>query len=50
MKFMDGGDYMRCNLCTLITKVPYLFQKPEQNEQRADLTMGSYDIKAGQEY
>ncbi|CAD8167868.1 unnamed protein product [Paramecium pentaurelia] len=50
MEQLKDEDYLRCNICTCIIKIPKNFIKPEDLEKRPDLTNGSYDIRAGQEY
>ncbi|CAD8171840.1 unnamed protein product [Paramecium octaurelia] len=50
MEQLKDEEYMRCNICTCIIKIPNNFIKPMDLEKRPDLTTGSYDIKAGQEY
>ncbi|CAD8128338.1 unnamed protein product [Paramecium sonneborni] len=50
MEQLKDEDYLRCNICTCIIKIPKNFLRPEDLEKRPDLNTGSYDIKAGQEY
>ncbi|CAD8096099.1 unnamed protein product [Paramecium sonneborni] len=50
MKFLDGYDYLRCNLCSLITEIRFNTITKDNIIDRIELRMGSYDIKAGQEY
>ncbi|CAK70402.1 unnamed protein product (macronuclear) [Paramecium tetraurelia] len=50
MNFIDDFDYLRCNLCNLITQIGFNTITKENSNQRIELTLGSYDIKAGQEY
>ncbi|CAK89473.1 unnamed protein product (macronuclear) [Paramecium tetraurelia] len=50
MKILDGFDHFKCNLCGLITQIGLNSMPKENVNQRTELTMGSYDIKAGQEY
>lgn len=47
MEQLKDEEYMRCNICTCIIKIPKNFIKPEDLEKRPDLTTGSYDIRAG---
>ncbi|CAD8096688.1 unnamed protein product [Paramecium sonneborni] len=50
MERMKDEEYLRCNICTCMIKIPKNFLQPEDLDKRADLCTGSYDIKAGQEY
>ncbi|CAD8181115.1 unnamed protein product [Paramecium pentaurelia] len=50
MKFIDDYDYLKCNFCSLITQIEFNTITKENANEKPELTMGSYDIKAGQEY